>query len=451
MITPEKFEKYARLSAPRYTSYPTAPHFQPHFPEPTYRNWLSRLDPDEPISLYLHIPFCRTMCWYCGCNMKLAHRPAPVADYVADLLSEIDLVADAMPARMKVASIHFGGGTPTILAPAQLETIMAHLKNRYAFAAGMETAIECDPRSLTGKMMDSIGVLGFTRASFGVQEFDPAVQAAINRIQPREMVERAVNGFRAAGVRSINFDLIYGLPHQTVTTLDRTIDQCIAMRPDRIALFGYAHVPWFAKNQRKIPDEALPGPYERAAMADAATRALVAAGYVAVGIDHFALPHDSLAASARDGTLRRNFQGYTSDIAATTIGLGATSIGMTPLGYVQSIAETGAWSRAVKMGKLPVARGHELTSDDELRASVIEAIMCTGRADLDALGASHGVLDNWYADIRPRLKDLANDGIIRFEDGEITLTSDGSFLTRIAASVFDKYLLASTAKHSQAV
>ncbi|MBI3701611.1 MAG: oxygen-independent coproporphyrinogen III oxidase [Afipia sp.] len=447
----DKFEKYARLSVPRYTSYPTAPHFQSDFPEATYRGWLGALDPDEPISLYLHIPFCREMCWYCGCNMKLARRPGPVADYVADLLTEIDLIADAMPARMKLAGIHFGGGTPTILSPEELEAIIARLKERYTFTTGMEAAIECDPRTLKDEIVKSIGALGFTRVSFGVQEFDPTVQSAINRIQPPEIVERAVNHCRAGGVRSVNFDLIYGLPHQTVVTLTRTIERCITMRPDRIALFGYAHVPWFAKNQRKIPDEALPGPAERAAMAAAASRMLIDAGYIAIGIDHFALSTDSLAVAARAGSLRRNFQGYTSETAETIIGIGATSIGKTPFGYAQNSPETGAWSRAIKAGHLPVARGHILTEDDKVRAAVIQALMCTGKADLDAIGNSHGAAQEWYADVRPSLKSMGHDGIVSVDGGKVSLTAEGALLTRIVASAFDGYLTAGQVKHSLAV
>ena len=383
--------------------------------------------------------------------MKLAYRLGPIAEYVSDLLSEIDLVADAMPARMKVASIHFGGGTPTILAPVQLEAIMERLKDRYTFIAGMESAIECDPRSLSDRIIKSIGSLGFTRASFGVQEFDPAVQSAINRIQPLEVVERAVNYFRAANVRSINFDLIYGLPLQTVTTLTRTIDQCIEMRPERIAIFGYAHVPWFAKNQRKIPEEALPNAHDRAEMAASASSALVDAGYVAIGIDHFALPGDTLAIAARSGTLHRNFQGYTSDTAKTIVGLGATSIGKTPFGYVQNATDTAGWSRAIKSGTLPISRGHEFGNDDKLRTSVIEAIMCTGRADLKAIGDSNVAAGDLYADAQSRLEDMVRDGIIHLEGGQLSLTSAAAPLTRVVASAFDRYLAERPVKHSLAV
>src|SRR5450756_215700 len=365
---PSAFEKYARASVPRYTSYPTAPHFSTNFPADNYREWLGRLDPGEPISLYLHVPFCKQQCWYCGCNMKLAARYSPVATYVQHLLQEIELVADALPARMPVSHLHFGGGTPTVLEPEDRATVMAHLGERFQLLPDAEIAIESDPRTLTDAMIQQIGSLRFNRASFGVQEFDAKVQAAINRIQPPEMVERATRGLRAAGVPNINFDLIYGLPHQNAAALCRTVEQCVAMKPDRIALFGYAHVPWVAKNQRMIADDTLPTAFERAEQAQAAAAALVASGYTQIGIDHFALPGDSLAIAAAAGRLHRNFQGYTSDTAQTLIGIGATAIGRTPQGYVQNASETGAWSRAVAAGKLPVARGHASVSYTHLRA-----------------------------------------------------------------------------------
>ena len=268
---------------------------RPIFRQSTYREWLAGLDPDEPISLYLHVPFCKQQCWYCGCNMKLAARYSPVATYVQNLLQEIDLIADALPARMPVSHLHFGGGTPTVLEPEDLAAVMARLRQRFELVPDAEIAIESDPRTLADAMIQQIGALGFNRASFGVQEFDPKVQAAINRIQPPEMVERATRGLRAAGVPNINFDLIYGLPHQTAAALCRTVEQCVAMKPDRIALFGYAHVPWVAKNQRMIADDTLPNAPDRAEQARLAAATLVASGYVQIGIDHFALPGDSLA------------------------------------------------------------------------------------------------------------------------------------------------------------
>src|SRR6202158_333836 len=270
---PSAFEKYAKVNVPRYTSYPTAPHFSAQFPVAHYRQWLGRLDPHEPISLYLHVPFCKQQCWYCGCNMKLAARYSPVATYVRHLLEEIDLIADTLPARMPVSHLHFGGGTPTVLEPEDLAAVMARLTMRFHLLPNAEIAIESDPRTLTDAMIGQIGSLHFNRASFGVQEFDPKVQAAINRIQPPEMVARAVAGLRAAGVANLDVDLIYGLPHQTTAALCRTVEQCAAMRPDRIALFGYAHVAWVAKNQRMIADDSLPTASERAEQAKAAAAA----------------------------------------------------------------------------------------------------------------------------------------------------------------------------------
>jgi oxygen-independent coproporphyrinogen III oxidase len=445
------FAKYSARAVPRYTSYPTAPHFSAHFPESVYRDWLARLDPDEPLSLYLHVPFCRQMCWYCGCNMKLAARYAPVAAYVEDLIAEIDLVAAALPSRMRVAQLHFGGGTPTALESDDLAAVMARIAERFRISPDTEKAIESDPRTLSDAMIERIGALGFTRASFGVQEFDPKVQAAINRIQPPEMVAHATHALRAAGVRGINFDLIYGLPHQTTASLCRTIEQCVALRPDRIALFGYAHVPWVAANQRMIPVDTLPSAEERSAQAEAAAARLVTAGYVRVGIDHFALPADALAVAAGNGTLRRNFQGYTADPARSLIGVGATAIGQTPGGYVQNIAESGAWSRAVKAGRLPVARGHEMTRQDRLRAHVIEQIMCNGRVNLTEAGRTFGCPDLWWAGERPALAALEQDGLVSCRKGIVTLKADGWTFARVVAAVFDTYLDSTAARHSVAV
>ncbi|MBB5047385.1 oxygen-independent coproporphyrinogen-3 oxidase [Rhodopseudomonas rhenobacensis] len=444
-------EKYAKSSVPRYTSYPTAPHFAAEFPESIYRGWLAQLDLDEPISLYLHVPFCKQMCWYCGCNMKLAARYEPVATYLQHLLDEIDLVAGAMPGRMPVGHVHFGGGTPTVLEPDDLGAVMALISDRFRLVDGAELAIESDPRTLTDAMVDKIGAIGFTRASFGVQEFDPKVQAAINRIQPPEMVKHAMDRFRAVGVNRLNFDLIYGLPYQTAEDLRRTVEQCVEMRPDRVALFGYAHVPWVAKNQRMIPDESLPQPAQRAEQARAAADALVKGGYVRIGIDHFALPGDSLAVAAATGELHRNFQGYTPDASPTLIGIGATSIGRTPSGYVQNISETGAYMRAVEAGKLPIARGHAFKGQDDLRAHVIERIMCDGKVDLNAVGRIFGAAEEWYDGEREAIAELQKDGVLTYADGALTLTPAGEPLARVVAAVFDTYLRNSSVRHSIAV
>lgn len=443
--------QYATRNVPRYTSYPTAPHFSDAVNAGVYRGWLNRLDPTAPVSLYLHVPFCRQVCWYCGCNMKLASRPEPVRDYARTLIREVGLVADALPARMQVSHLHWGGGTPTALEPEDFEAAMKAVHDRFDFVEGAELAIESDPRTLTSDMIAAIGRQRFTRASFGVQEFDPKVQAAINRIQPPEMVRNAVDGLRAAGVSGINFDLIYGLPHQTTETLLDTIRLSAEMRPDRIALFGYAHVPWMAKKQRMIDEAALPGSAARMEQATAAAEALKAAGYVAIGLDHFALPGDSMAIAAAEGTLRRNFQGYTTDTAQALIGMGATSIGRTPEGFAQNITETGAWARAVEAGELPVAKGRAFIGQDALRGHVIEALMCQGRVDLREAGERFGAEPHWYASSEDMLRDLAQDGLIRLDGAEIALTEQGLPLVRIVASAFDEYLTVSPRRHAVAV
>lgn len=444
-------ERYATRATPRYTSYPTAPHFQKDFAPARYREWLSKLDVNEPVSLYLHVPFCRQMCWYCGCNMKLASRYEPVAEYAQTLRQEIALTADALPARMTISHLHWGGGTPTALSADDLEALMTDVRARWDFAFDAEVAIESDPRTLTPEMAARIGALGFTRASFGVQEFDIRVQKAINRVQPPEMVRTSVDQLRVAGVAGINFDLIYGLPYQSVESLVKTVQLSASMRPDRVALFGYAHVPWMAKNQRMIPDASLPSSQERAAQAKAAAEALQAEGYVAIGLDHFALPDDALAVAACDGVLRRNFQGYTTDQAETLIGMGATSIGRTPSGYVQNIVETGAWSRAIAQGKLPVSKGLPFVFDDRLRGEVIERLMCDGHVDVAVIGRKHGAPEGWWADAFDTLEEMECDGLLNLSPGRVKMTTAGQGLVRIAAAAFDAYFKDSSARHSVAV
>lgn len=447
----EIVEKYARVATPRYTSYPTAPHFEPAFPEVTYRGWLSALDASEPISLYVHIPFCREMCWYCGCNMKLVKREGPLAEYVETLLKEIALVRAAMPGRVPVAHLHWGGGTPTALSPDQIARIMDALRASFDILPDAEIAIESDPRTLTEPMVAQLAELGFNRASFGVQEFDPKVQRAINRIQPPEMVAKAVGMFRRHGIAAVNFDLIYGLPYQSVETLLHTVDLVSEMGPDRIALFGYAHVPWVAKAQRMIPEESLPDARARAAQASAAARALTEAGYRAIGIDHFAKPEDGLARAQAEGRLYRNFQGYTDDPAATLVGLGATSIGRTPQGYIQNQPETRAWARAIENGALPVAKGRAFAGEDLMRAAVIERIMCDGYVDPDAIGARYGVPAGWWGPERDSLRDMERDGLVQCGATGLRVTSKGAPLARVVAAAFDSYFAASKARHSVAL
>lgn len=450
-MTSQSFRQYATQNVPRYTSYPTAPHFSDAVDAATYEAWLGNLDPAAPISLYLHVPFCRQICWYCGCNMKLASRPEPVGDYAASLMREISLLAERLPGRMTISHLHWGGGTPTVLDPDDFECAMSVVRAHFDIAEDAELAVECDPRTLRTDMIERIGALGFTRASFGVQEFDARVQAAINRIQPPDMVLKAVTALRAAGIEGINFDLIYGLPHQTTETLLNTIRLCAHMRPDRIALFGYAHVPWMAKKQRMIDEAALPRSAARIEQATEAAKALRTAGYVTIGLDHFAVPEDSMAKALANGSLRRNFQGYTTDNAQALLGVGSTSIGRTPEGFVQNISETGAWAREVEAGRLPIGKGRAFRGQDKLRGEVIESLMCQGEVDLHAAAQAHGMPQKWYAQSAGALADLVREGIIVFEEGRVALTEVGQPLVRIVASAFDEYLSGNPMRHAAAV
>ncbi len=447
----DTLKTYMSRNVPRYTSYPTAPHFSPAVGSKEYADWLLALPPKVPVSLYLHVPYCRELCWYCGCNMKLAKKDAPVAQYARTLNQEIRLLAGHLPDRMAISHLHWGGGTPTALTPDDLERAMQAVRANFDITADAELAIESDPRTLTDEMIQRIGQLGFTRASFGVQEFDPKVQKAINRVQPPDMVRHAVDELRRAGVAGINFDLIYGLPHQAVETLLETIRLCVEMRPDRIALFGYAHVPWMAKKQRLIDEAALPRGEERLLQSQSAAGALIEAGYVAIGLDHFALPTDTMAKAAEAGTLRRNFQGYTTDRAETMLGVGSTSIGRTPSGYVQNLSETGAWARAIGDGILPIAKGFALSKDDLLRGHVIERLMCNGEVDLDQAAQHVGASKDWYNLHEPELAILEADGLITRRAGRISMTKEGAPVVRVVAAVFDSNLVANTARHAVAV
>lgn len=442
---------YAARAVPRYTSYPTAPHFHSGVTGETYRNWLQALPVDQPVSIYLHTPFCGRVCWYCACNMKLAARYEPIAAYVEGLLAEIDLLAQAAPGRLSVSHLHWGGGSPTTLRPDDLERVMARIAERFRILPQAELAIEADPRGLTDAMVERLGALGFTRASFGVQEFDPEVQKAINRVQPPELVADRLAALRAAGVSAINFDLLYGLPLQTRDALVRSAETCLSMTPDRVALFGYAHVPWMAKRQRLIDTAQLPNGEARAAQEAAARVTFTSGGYRAIGLDHFAQPGDPLTLAAERGRLRRNFQGYSTDMASALLGIGATSISRTPSGYVQNHAETGAWAREIALGRLPVAKGAALNADALLRGYVIERLLCLESVDLDLAGARFGASVDWWAAEAPELRRLERDGLLRLKKGRLSVTPAGRPLARVIAAAFDRYLERGPGRHSRAL
>jgi oxygen-independent coproporphyrinogen-3 oxidase len=433
---------------PRYTSYPSAPHFDTGVDEAAFRGWLAALDPDPAASIYLHIPFCAAMCWYCGCHTTVAKSAEPVARYARLLAREIDLVADAVPHRLRVSHIHLGGGTPNLLAAADLQRLSDRIADRFALRPETEIAAEIDPRTLDPEMPRTLAAAGVTRASIGVQDFDPRVQAAIHRHQPFAMTRQTVDALRDHGIGSINLDLMYGLPHQTTASIARTADQALALEPDRVALFGYAHVPWLKPHQRRIADDTLPQAAARAALYATASAALLAAGYHAIGIDHFARPTDALSRAATSGTLHRNFQGYTTDDAPVLLGFGASAIGSLPHGYVQNTTAISAWRDTIAAGRLATRRGHALSADDRLRRGIIERLMCDLQVDVGAECARHGVSLHRLAAELDAVDRLVGYGLGWRDGAWIGVSDDARPLVRALCAVFDRYLVPDAVRHA---
>jgi oxygen-independent coproporphyrinogen-3 oxidase len=449
MTSLDLLAKYDRR-LPRYTSYPTAPHFQADVDHCIYRYWLRSLPAKAPASFYLHVPFCAQLCWYCGCHTSVVHSPAPIADYARLLEDEIALVAREA-GHLSARHVHWGGGTPNILTEGGLGRIMAALDRRFPVAPDAEIAIELDPRLLSAAQAKELAAAGINRASLGVQDFDQAVQQAVNRIQPYEMTAQAVAWLRGAGIAGLNFDLIYGLPHQTVESVVETTERAATLGPDRIALFGYAHVPWMKKHQRLIDEAALPGPAERLAQADAAAARLLALGYMRVGLDHFARADDPLARRLAAGRLHRNFQGYTTDEAETLIGLGVSAIGSLPQGYVQNTPDITLYRDRIRNGRLATVRGRRLDAEDRLRRDVIERLMCDLEVDLAAAARRHGFAPEIFAAERPALDALSADGIAHREGGRLVVNEHERALVRAVCAVFDTYLDPQDIRHSMVV
>lgn len=442
---------HATRNVPRYTSYPTAPHFRDAIGSADYGALLARLPRDARLSVYLHVPFCREICHYCGCHTKAARRPEPVAAYAALLRREIALVAGRLPGRLPVVHMHWGGGTPSLLAPADFAETVRLLRERLSVAPQAEHAIELDPRTVGDELVASLAAAGVNRASLGVQDFNETVQRAIGRIQPFATVASVVARLRGAGIGAINLDLMYGLPYQTVADVERTADLAASLSPGRIALFGYAHVPWMKTHQRLIDAAALPGAVARMEQAEAAAQRLESAGYVRVGIDHFARRDDAMATAAAAGGLRRNFQGYTTDPADALIGLGASSIGRLPRTYVQNAPDIGGWRRAIEAGRLPVIRGKHLGEEDLARAEIIERIMCDFAVDPYAVFRAHGLDPAGLAGSRAALDPLRRDGIVALDGMRLRIPAPMRAFARLVAAAFDAYLNEGAARHSVAV
>lgn len=446
----EALLRHAGASVPRYTSYPTAPHFHAGVDAATYRRWLAGIGDRDAVSLYFHVPFCERLCWYCGCHTRVVRGTRPVGRYAGLLRREFRLAAEAMGGRPTVARVHFGGGTPTLLADDDLLLLMDSVRARLPFLAGAEIAVEVDPCSLTLEKAFALARAGVTRASLGVQTLSPAVQAAVNRVQPFEVTAEAVERFRQCGIGAIAVDLMYGLPRQTVADVRDTVDRIAGLRPDRLAVFGYAHVPWMKRHQRLIDEKELPGPGERLAQAAAAAERLVAHGYRRIGLDHFALPGDSLVGALEAGLLKRNFQGYTDDPADVLIGFGASAIGALADGYAQNAVPSKVYEAAIERGELATVRGIAFTADDRLRRAIIERLMCELAVDLEAVAGRHGVEPGAFADELAALAPLAADGFVAMVGARIAVTDAGRPLARTVAAVFDRYLRSGRARHSRA-
>jgi oxygen-independent coproporphyrinogen-3 oxidase len=376
---------------PRYTSYPPANRFSDTVGPKDAQSWIEDIPQGSTVSLYVHIPFCRQLCWFCACRTQGTKTTAPLNRYLEILEREIWHVAEAMPDTVKISALHLGGGTPTLLDPEQFNRLMDDLGTAFPIGPKTEISVEIDPCELDEVRLDALAARGLSRASVGVQDFAPDVQSAIGRLQSIETTERAITGLRMRGITSINLDLLYGLPHQTEKTLAETLARVLEFAPDRIALFGYAHVPWMARRQRLIPEDALPDPTARLALASLARTTLQNAGYVPVGIDHFALPGDSMATALTEGRLHRNFQGYTTDTAETLLGLGASSISRFRQGYLQNTSDTRGWQNAIRAGHFATNRGFILTDNDRAVADVIERLMCDATADIATICQEHHV------------------------------------------------------------
>ncbi|MGV3552126.1 oxygen-independent coproporphyrinogen III oxidase [Rhizobium sp.] len=447
-MTQDLLARYAG-NVPRYTSYPTAPHFSASVGPETYARWLGALGPDDRISLYLHIPYCDRLCWFCACHTKQTLKYAPVTAYLAALQAEIETVGALVGKGAKVSAIHFGGGSPTLVSSEDMLVLKGVLADAFTLDEHVEISVEMDPNDLDDPHYEALAAIGMTRASLGVQDFEPHVQQAINRIQTFGQTKSVVDAVRARGVRSVNCDIVYGLPHQTMATLENTVSAIISLSPERVALFGYAHVPWMKKHQQMIPEASLPDGRMRLDLMNRAAEMLVEAGYVAIGIDHFARPDDSLAIAMAEGRLRRNFQGYTDDQATAIIGLGASSIGQFRQGYVQNNPATGVYEKTVLGGELAVVRGFELDDADRMRAWVIERVMCDFGFDVAALTGRFG--GRSAAVIAEAQALAAGDPMVRFAEGRFEILPAARAFARSIAARFDAYLGAGAARHSAAV
>lgn len=431
-------------SGPRYTSYPTADRFTTDFNQTSYQGYLSARaasDRNPPLSVYVHLPFCESLCYFCACNKIITQDHSRSAEYLRYLDKEIALVADQLGQDRKTDQLHLGGGTPTFLSSAELTHLMDSLRSRFDFSPDAELGVEIDPRTVNEATLAMLAGLGFNRTSFGVQDFDPDVQAAVNRIQPLEMVEKALVASRNAGFQSVNVDLIYGLPKQTLASFDRTLDQVIRLSPDRIALYNYAHLPSRFKAQRLIISADLPSAEDRLQIFLMSTRRLLDAGYVYIGLDHFAKPSDELNTARLNRSLHRNFQGYTTRAECDLVGLGISAIGKVGNSYSQSVRTLNAYYQRLDEGRLPIEKGFELSADDVLRREVIMTLMCSMPLDFAAINQMHGIdFTTYFAPELGKLQPYEEAGLMQTSEQGIAITPKGRLFVRAIGMVFDNYM-----------
>lgn len=438
-------EKYDR-PGPRYTSYPTAPQFHTAFAEDHYRQAAAQSNQQsaaKPLSIYIHIPFCESLCYYCACNKIITQKTSRAVEYLEYLKQEIRLQASLFDQKRKVTQVHLGGGTPTYLNQEQLTDLMNCLREAFNFdeSSQRQFSLEVDPRTITPEHVQQLRNLGFNRVSFGIQDFDPKVQQAVNRVQSDEQVQALMDAARAAEFRSISVDLIYGLPLQTVESFNTTLDKIIALRPDRIAAYSYAHLPKMVRAQRMIRPEDMPPPERKLELLELTIRRLCKAGYIYIGMDHFALPEDELAQARINDTLQRNFQGYSTHADCDLIGLGVSSIGKVGDTYSQNVKELSQYYAYLNKGELPLHRGYKLNADDQLRRDVISMLMCHNRIDIAAIEQQHAIVFNeYFADALLMLQEQVADGLVTISDEAIVLLDKGNLMMRSVAMAFDAYL-----------
>jgi oxygen-independent coproporphyrinogen-3 oxidase len=451
MTTISQLRKLGLFDArvPRYTSYPTANHFKPTVGPREFRAWLGAVPAGQSVSLYVHVPFCRRLCWFCACRTQGTSTAAPLRAYLDTLKQEIGLVADALPEGITLERLHWGGGTPTLMSAEMIAELGETITGRLPFAKDYEFSVEIDPNEIDEDRLDALARAGLNRASIGVQDFDPMIQATIGRPQTFEVTKAAADALRARGIRSLNVDLLYGLPHQNATRISESVQKVLSLSPDRVALYGYAHVPWMARRQSMIPTDALPSPEERLGLYETARQLFVWDGFREIGIDHFAREGDSLEVAEREGRLRRNFQGYTDDTAAALIGVGASSISRFPQGFAQNNASTSAYQAAIRDGRFATARGHAFSDEDRLREAMIGALMCDFRIDFVKIGAEFGLTP---AAVAQRLDgiDDAFPGMLAHEATAIEIRQGARPLARMIARFLDAYAV-NEGGHSAAI